>query len=84
MDDVLLAGRVPCSHCFSSCHGDTLSHAYKLLRCGCLVRGILGFKQLGMTKDRPCKNRASQSLIKAAPESVYCVTSLFTVLIIQH
>lgn len=50
MDDVLLPGRVPCSHCFGSCHGDAFSHANELLGCGRLAGGILGLKHLGMTK----------------------------------
>lgn len=50
MDDVLLPGRVPCSHCLSGCHGNALGHANELLRCGCLVGSILGLKQLEATK----------------------------------
>lgn len=46
MDDVLLSARVPCSHRFSSCHGDSFSHANELLRCGCLVGSIPGLKHL--------------------------------------
>lgn len=51
MDDVLLPGRVPRSHCFGSCHGDAFSHANELLRCGGLVGRVLGLKQLGRTKS---------------------------------
>lgn len=50
MDDVLLPGRVPCSHCLSSCNGDALSHADELLGRGCLVGSILGLKDLKATK----------------------------------
>lgn len=46
MDDVFLPGGVPSSHCFGCRDGDAFSHANELLRCGRLVGGILGLKQL--------------------------------------
>lgn len=49
MDDIFLPRRVACSHCLSSCHGDALSHADELLRCGRLVGSVPGLKHLGRT-----------------------------------
>ena len=46
MDDVLLPGRVACSHSLGSCHGDAFSHANELLGCGRLVGSVLGLEQL--------------------------------------
>lgn len=45
-DHVLLLSRVPRSHRFGRCRGDALGHTGELLRCGGLLRDVLGLEEL--------------------------------------